>query len=147
MTKSFCDNLLYLATKLHARRSRMQEGRRLEELCQIRTLPELGRAVGLEGDYQTVAEFQRRLVKDLIYELSSFVKHIGEAGGDVFSCLLLRFEMENAKVFIRALANKIPQDDLRSHVLPLPESHVLDAQMLMSAGSLENCCRARNCTA
>lgn len=138
MTKSFCDNLTYLATKLHARRSRMQEGKRLETLCHIRTLPELGRAIGLDADYQAPADFQRRLAADLIHELAGYAKHLDEAGSGLFSCLLLRFEVENVKVILRGLINKVPHGELRSHLVPTSDSRSLDMEKLMNAGSLED---------
>jgi vacuolar-type H+-ATPase subunit C/Vma6 len=138
MTPSFFDNLIYLATKLHARRSGMREGERLEALGHIRLLPELARALGMDTDCRTAADFQRRLAKDLIYELASFAKHVGETGSKVFSCLLVRFQMENVKVVLRGLINKIPQDELRLNLLPLPQGLALEEQNLMGAGSLED---------
>ena len=86
------NNLDYLATRLHARRSRMAEAERLDALCQVRTLPELSRAVRLDTDYQAVAEFQRRLVQDLARELAGCVRHVGGAGGEVFAWILARFQ-------------------------------------------------------
>ena len=138
MTKSFCDNLSYLATKVHARRSRMQEGKRLDALCHIHTLHELTRAVGLDGDFPTAVDFQRRLAQDLIHELAGFTKHISETKADVFFCLLRRFEIENVKMVLRGLINKIPQNELRSHLISLPAGMTLDAQKLMNAGSFED---------
>lgn len=76
------NNLDYLATRLHARRSRMAEAERLDALCQIRTLPELSRAVRLDTDYQAATEFQRRLVQDLAGEIAGCVRHVGGAGAD-----------------------------------------------------------------
>lgn len=137
MKKAFCDNLTYLATKLHARRSRMLEGNRLAALCHIRTLPELGQAIGLGADY-SAAELQRQLVKDLVHELAGFVKHLGEAGSELFFCMLLRFQIENVKVLIRGFINKLPQDLLQLYLVPLPESMTLDVQKLMTSNSLED---------
>lgn len=138
MAKASCDNLTYLATKLHARRSRMLEGNRLEALCHIRTLPELGQTIGLGADFAAAAELQRKLVKDLVHELAGFVKHLGEAGSELFASMLLRFQIENVKVLIRGFINKIPQDVLQSYLAPLPERMALDAQKLMAANSLED---------
>jgi V/A-type H+/Na+-transporting ATPase subunit C len=138
MAKAFCDNLTYLAAKLHARRSRMLEGNRLEALCHIRSLSELGQAVGLDADNPAAAELQRQWVKDLVRELAGFVKHLGEAGSGLFSSLLLRFQIENVKVLIRGVINKIPLDSVQSYLAPLPESMALDLPKLMAANSLED---------
>jgi hypothetical protein len=60
MMHTATNDLDYLAARLHARSSRMAEGERLDALCNIRSIPERGRAVRLEMDCQPAADFQRR---------------------------------------------------------------------------------------
>jgi vacuolar-type H+-ATPase subunit C/Vma6 len=116
----------------------MQEGKRLEALCHIRTIPELGRAIGFAADFPAAAQLQRRLATDLVHELSGFVKHLDEAGSELFSWTLLRFQIENVKVLVRGFINKVPQDILESHLVPLPENMALDVPRLMSSNSLDD---------
>jgi vacuolar-type H+-ATPase subunit C/Vma6 len=131
------NNLDYLATRLHARRSRMAEAERLDALCQIRTLPELSRAVRLDTDYQAVAEFQRRLVQDLAQEIAGCVRHVGGAGGELVAWLLVRFQVENLKTLLRGFVNQTPPEVLQAHLVTLPEGLALDAKGLAAAKSLE----------
>jgi len=132
------NDLDYLATRLHARRSRMAEGARLDALCNIRTIPELGRATRLDADCSTAAEFQRQLVRDLVLELAGCLKHVGGAGGELFSWMLARFQVENIKVFVRAFLNQTAPDVLREHLVTLPEGLALDVERLAAAKSLED---------
>ncbi len=140
MTRASSNDLDYLATRLHSRRSRMAEADRLDALCQIRSLPELSRAIQLDSDCSSAVDFQRRVVRDLVWELAGFVKHVGEAGGDLFAWLLVRFQIENVKVLVRGLANQISPDELRAHLVPLPEGIELDVEKLLRAGTLEEIC-------
>jgi len=59
-------DLDYLTVRLHARRSRMAEGGRLDDLCQIQNLPEFFRATFPESELKEVSDFQRLLVHELI---------------------------------------------------------------------------------
>lgn len=130
------NNLDYLATRLHARRSRMAEGERLDELCHLRTIPELGQALGLDLEFQSAAQLQRRLVQDLFHELASCARHVGEVGGELFGWILVRFQVENMKTLIRGFLNRRSPEVLQEHLLPLPESLALDVQGLATAGSM-----------
>lgn len=132
------NNLDYLATRLHARRSRMAEGERLDALCHIRTIPELSRAVRLDSDYQAVAEFQHRLVQDLVQELAGCVRHVGGAGGEVFAWILARFQVENMKTLVRGFVNQTSPEVLQEHLVTLPEGLALDVKGLATAKSLED---------
>lgn len=132
------NNLDYLATRLHARRSRMAEAERLDVLCHIRTLPELSRAVRLDTDYQAVAEFQRRLVQELVQELAGCVRHVGGAGGEVFAWILARFQVENMKTLLRGFLNQTAPEVLQEHLVTLPEGLALDVKGLATAKSLED---------
>jgi len=131
------NNLDYLATRLHARRSRMAEAERLDALCAIRTLPELSRAVRLDTDYQVAAGFQRRVVQDLVQELAGCVRHVGGAGGELVAWLLARFQVENMKTLVRGFVNQTSPEVLREHLVILPEGLGLDVKGLATAKSLE----------
>lgn len=138
MTRASSNDLDYLATRLHARRSRMAEAERLDELCNIRTIPELCRAIRLDTDYQTAAAFQRRLVQDLVQELSSCVRHVGGAGGEVLAWMLARFQVENMKTLLRGFVNQTSSEVLQEHLVRFPEGLALDVPGLATSGSLED---------
>lgn len=132
------NNLDYLATRLHARRSRMAEGERLDALCTIRSLPELSRSVRLDVEYQVATEFQQRLVQELVQELAGCVRHVGGTGGELVAWLLGRFQVENMKTLIRGFVNQTPPEVLQKHLVTLPAELSLDATGLMGAKSLES---------
>ncbi len=131
------DNLDYLATRLHARRSRMAEKERLDALCTIHTIPELSRAVRLDTDYQAVTEFQRRLVQELVLELAGCVRHVGGAGGELVAWLLARFQVENMKTLLRGFVNQTSPEILQEHLVTLPDGLALDVKGLATAKTLE----------
>lgn len=126
----------YLAARLHARRGQMAEGERLEALCRLRTLAELSRAVRLDTEYQTAAEFQRRLVGDLIRELGGWMRHLDGAGGQLYAWTLVRFQVENMKVLVRGLVNQTPPETVQPQLAPLPPILALDLPALTAARSL-----------
>lgn len=137
MTRASSNDLDYLATRLHARRSRMAEGERLDAWCNIRSIPELGRAVRRDTDFQTAAEFERQLAQDLVAELAGWARHVGGAGGEGYAWMVARFQVENMKTLVRGFVNRIPPEILQEHLVPLPEGLALDAPGLATAGSLE----------
>lgn len=132
------NDLDYLATRLHARRSRMAEAERLDALCRIRTIPELARARYPETEFLAVENFQRRLVQDLISELAGCRKHLDEAGHKFVTWLLARFQVENMKTLLRGVVNHVPLEKLQPHLAVLPVDQALDARALVEAGSVEN---------
>ena len=131
-------NLDYLATRLHARRSRMAEAERLDALCAVHTLPELSRAVQMETEYESPARFQRRLVQDLVRELVSCIPHVGGAGGGLLAWLPVRFQVENTKTLLRGFVNQTAPDALQEHLVTLPEGPALDVKGLAAAKTLES---------
>jgi V/A-type H+-transporting ATPase subunit C len=127
----------YLAARLHGRRSRLAEAERLEGLCRLSNLPELGRAVYPETEFQGTADFQRRLAQDPVWELNGFLKHLEGAGADLLAWMLARFQMENIKVLLRALMHRTPLEPPEEYLLSLPHGLALDVQALVAADSLE----------
>jgi len=136
MTRASSNDLDYLATRLHARRSRMAEAGRLDELCHLRSLPELSRTIFPGAEFSTAADFQRRLVQQLTAEITGCLKHLDDDEQDFIAWLLARFQVENAKVLLRGFLNHAAPETLRPHLVPVPESFVLNPA-LMTAKSLE----------
>ena len=132
------NDLDYLATRLHARRSRMAEAERLDVLCRLHTIPELGRARYPEAEFFTADDFQRRLVQDLIQELAGCRQHLDAAGQEFVTVLLARFQLENSKTLLRWVVSHMPLESLQTHLGRLPVDLELDVQALGQAASLEN---------
>lgn len=137
MTRPSANNLDFLAACLHGRRSRMAEGERLDGLCRLRTVPDLMRAVLPEGQFSAGGEFQRKLAADLAVELSAFAGHLDVAGADLLAWMLARFQVENIKVLLRGMLNRVPIETLREHLLPLAAGLELDPAALAAAESPE----------
>jgi len=137
MTRASSNDLDFLTTRLHARRSRMAEGKRLEELCQVRNLPELGGVIFSGTELTRAADFQRRLVQDLVQELSACLKHLETEEQDFIAWLLARFQVENAKILLRGFLNSIVLETLQPRLVALPSGWELDATALLAAKSLE----------
>jgi vacuolar-type H+-ATPase subunit C/Vma6 len=137
MIRASANDLDYLATRLHARRSRMAEHERLDELCRARSLSELGRAIFSSGESPTTIEFQRRLAQELADEISDCLKHLDAADQDFTEWLLTRFQIENAKILLRSFLNQLPLEMLQPHLIRLPSRMALEATALLTAKSLQ----------
>jgi vacuolar-type H+-ATPase subunit C/Vma6 len=130
------NDLDFLGALLHGRRSRLAEGGRLDALCHLRTLSELGRTVYPDTEFQATADFQRRLTRDLVRELSDCLKHLDGAGAELLAWMLARFQVENIKMLVRGLVNHVPFEVLRQYIVSLPHNLELDMEVLGKAESL-----------
>ena len=131
-------DLDYLSARLHGRHSRIAETERLEELCQLRTIPDLNRAVFPGAEFQTCAEFQWRTLEDLLRELSYVEESLSGTGCALLGWILVRFQVENLKVLLRGFMNHAPLEVVEEHLLPLPKILDLDARALLAAETLED---------
>jgi vacuolar-type H+-ATPase subunit C/Vma6 len=138
MTRASSNDLDYLTTRLHARRSRMAEGQRLDELCRLRSLPELAGAVLPGEEIAHLADFQRRLVQNLAREIFACLKHLETEDQDFIAWLLARYQVENAKVLLRGFLNRRPLEALQPSLVSLPAGFDLDAGALLAAKSLDD---------
>ena len=137
-TRRIANDLDYLAARLHARRSRMAESERLDGLCRIRSLQEFCLTIFPKSEFTGVLDFQRLLVSELIGELSGLSAHMSGPGADLIDWTLVRFQVENLKVLIRACLTKAPIDELYEYLVPLPGELALDSQGLAKATSPED---------
>ena len=137
MTRASSNDLDYLATRLHARRSRMAERERLDELCRLRKLPELGRAIFPGAAISAAKDFQRRLVQALAAEMAGCLKHLDADDQDFVAWLLARLQIENAKILLRGFLHRTPLEDLQPRLVSLPNGLTLDAPALVAAKSLD----------
>lgn len=137
MVRPTANDLDFLAAYLHGRRSRLAEAERLDALCRLRTIPELARTVYADAQFHAAADFQRRLVQDLVRELADLLGHLAGAGARLFAWMLVRFQVENLKVLVRGFATRTPLEVLQKYLVVLPKSLELDTPALASAESLE----------
>lgn len=127
----------FLAANIHGRRSHMAEAERLDDLCRIRSVAELARVLFPEAGIFTAVELQRRLVLDIVGELTSIAGHVGGAGGRLFDWLCVRFQVENLKVLARAFSSSMSVPDVLPHLIPLKGDLAMRAEPFLAAGSVE----------
>ena len=137
MIRPMVDDVGFLAARIHGRRSRLAEAGRLENLCRLPEVPELGRAVYPDIEFHALADFHRRLAQDLVRELCSFLKHLEGPDADLLGWMLAKFQVENIKVLVRAFVNRTPLETPEEYLLSLPHDLILDVPALMAAKSLE----------
>ena len=111
-------NLDYLTARLHGRRSRMAEAGRLDVLCRLRVMPDLVRQVWPDSKALAVAEFQRRLVAELVREVAGFLPQLDEPGARLVEWLLVRLQAPapTLPVSWAAFATSLPAGPLRASV-------------------------------
>jgi V/A-type H+-transporting ATPase subunit C len=132
------DDLDRIATTLHGRRSRMAEAERLAELARARGLPELAQVLFPDSDHADLLGLQRQLVQGLIDELAGLLTLLSGPGARLMHWLLVRFQIENLKVLLRARFSGPPHQDTHAHLVTLPRTVLLDVQDLSSAESLDD---------
>ena len=137
MSRVRVNDLDYLTTRLHGRRSRLADAERLDVLCRLADLSALGHAIYPDTEFHATADFQRRLAQDLVREICGFLKHLNGAGAELLSWMLVRFQVENMKVLVRAFLNRAPLETPEEYLLSLPHDLTLDDQALLAAESLE----------
>lgn len=136
MIQASNNDLDYLATRLHARRSRMAEAERLNALCHLRSVAELANLIFPNTEIPDTAEFQRRLVFELTAEIYGCLKHLDPHDQEFVEWLLVRFQVENVKILLRGFTNHSPLSVLAPHLMRLPPELALDEASLLAAASL-----------
>ena len=86
MTVPVTADMVNLAARLHARRSRVMEGSRLDPLCGLATIADLTGAVRPGGPVRDAVDLQRQMVRDLAVEIAGFLRL---AGGPAASLIAL----------------------------------------------------------
>jgi vacuolar-type H+-ATPase subunit C/Vma6 len=127
----------YLTARLHGRRSRLAEAERLDELCGLRGLPELGVAIYQSPEFPSARDLQRRLTKELVFELAGLLKNLEKAGAELVGWILVRFQIENVKVLLRAFLRRTPLEGLEEFLVALPRDLAVDASKVLAAKSLD----------
>ena len=128
----------YLAARLHARRSSMAEGERLDTLCRLRSLPELTNTIFPRAELKGASDFQRLSVSELVRELTGFLAHISGPGARLVTWALVRFQVENIKILLRISMTNAPAGHGEQYMIALPEDLRLDAKGMAASESLED---------
>jgi len=123
----------FLAARLHARRSRMAEGGRLEALCRLPDATALVHAVYPDHPPDSIEDFQRLLLEELSAELAECATHLSGAAARLLDWIPVRFQTENLKVLLRGARSAIPLAALAPHLLPLPPPWEVDRAALAAA--------------
>ena len=130
-------DLDYLAARIHGRRSRLIEGAQLDTLCRLRTLADLLKTLVPGGDFRTITELQRHLIRKASEEIADAARQVPGAAGRLISWLAVRYQVENLKVLARGFATRRPVGELERYLVPVDTEFALDARALASAGSPE----------
>ena len=130
-------DLLNLAARLHARRSRVMEHERLDPVCRLSSISDLARSIRLDESIRDAADLQRRLVQDLIREISDCLTRLRGRGAALVAWMLTRFQVENLKALLRGLLARTSLDTQRRHLALLPRGLEVDVDALGTAATLQ----------
>lgn len=136
MTVPVTADMVNLAARLHARRSRVFEGSRLDPLYGLTTIADLSGAVRPGGAVTDAVDLQRQMVHDLAVEMAGFLRLTGGPSASLLSWMLARFQLENLRTLLRGHLARTPFEVQRRHLVPLPRDLELDAGALAAAESL-----------
>jgi len=126
----------FIQAKTHGLRSRLYELDRLDDLCDLQTLPQLWHRLYPHEDAGGHHALQRRLLADNTHILHIVCEHLPERLRPYFSWLVARTQVENLKVLLRAWKAKHPIERVRPYLAPLPHEFDLPAAALLKAESL-----------
>ncbi len=135
MSYGALNDLDFLSARLHGRRSQMAEGERLDGLCRLRNIAELGRILNSEIEVLPISKFQQQLVQEVADELLELTSLLNGAGAELMLWLMVRFQIENIKVLLRNLQVRAKMSE--GSLIRLPKSLALDTSRLLAADSLE----------
>lgn len=138
MIASTTTDVDFLAARLHARRSRMAEGARLDAICRLPGTAELAATMFPADSPRSAADFQRRTAEVLARELTACAARLPCDGASLCAWLAARFQLENLKVLLRAALTQTPLRNVEAHLLNLPrELAIANAARLASAESAD----------
>ncbi len=141
MPRSGVSEVGFLSALLHGRRSRLAEAERLERMCRLARLSDLGQARYPQTEFRVAADFQRRLTQDLVSEITGFLKHVEGTDAGLLMWLLTRFQVENLKVLLRGLMGPNHSPPPQGSLVSLPPSLALNMKGLLAADSPEQFAR------
>ncbi len=118
MAQAAIRDIDFLAARLHGRRSSLAEGGRLDDLCRLRTVGELCRALNVDvGPLPSADAFQRRILSAYAKELKALAESVPAEYASFFEWQRYRFHVENAKVILRGLWAKKPVSEINARLI------------------------------
>ena len=126
----------FIHAKTHGLRSRVYELDRLDDLCDLRTVPQLWHRLYPDAEPAGHHGLQRRLLADHINVLTTVRQHLPEHLATFFTALIRRFQVENLKVLLRAWKAGEPFERVAPFLAPLPADLVLPGRASLKATSL-----------
>jgi len=126
----------FIQAKIHGLRSRLYELERLDDLCDLRTLPQLWHRLYPEADPGDHHALERWLLRDHVATLALIRGHLPERFAPFLTWTLRRFQVENLKVVLRAWKAREPLERVVPFLAPLPDEFALRPQALLKAASL-----------
>jgi vacuolar-type H+-ATPase subunit C/Vma6 len=127
----------FVSARLLGRRSRLAEAERLDELCRLRSIAELVRALYGEAGLRTSVELQQRMIADLAREFSDIARWLEGPAGTLVEWMAARSFVENLKVLARGFATRTPEADVLAHMVSVPGQPALDARAMLQAEGIE----------
>lgn len=125
------EDLDYLGARVHARRSQLAEAHRLDALCRLRSLEELGRAVLPGRETPSVPGFQRRVVLGWLEELEELARSLDRRRARMIEAFSSRIQVEDLKLLVRGLAAHRPPESLQDRFLrPISDPALTSAERL-----------------
>ncbi len=129
-------DLDYLHAKVHGLRSRLYEAQRLDDLCDLRSIPQLWHRLYPDAEPADHHELQRRLLADHIRVLDLLRQHLPERLAGFATWMLRRFQLENLKVILRARKAGEPLEHVEPFLAALPADLQVPARALLQVGGL-----------
>ncbi|MFP4056031.1 MAG: V0D/AC39 family V-type ATPase subunit [Candidatus Brocadiia bacterium] len=126
----------YIQAKTHGLRSRVYEGGRLDDLCDLRAVTQLWHRLYPEAEPADHRELQRRLLADHVATLQTIRQHLPQRLQAFFTWVMRRFQMENLKVLLRAWKAGERWERVAPFLARLPTALELPAEALLQAQSL-----------
>lgn len=100
MAHPIIDDSDFLMARIHAKRATIVDGTRLNELCQIKTIPELARTIGFEG-ITTPSALKQAATKRFYEEIATIIPSLGPTEQKYARLILKRSDIEKQKHELR----------------------------------------------
>jgi vacuolar-type H+-ATPase subunit C/Vma6 len=134
-------DLRYLVAHVHGRFSHIVERERLDVLCSLRSVGDLGQALGRELP-SDATELERELTGELVREHWAIAHSLGGAAGELLVWQLARYLLQNLQLVLRCRTAARLRAELERHIVPLPAELALNVDAVLEARSPKELLRA-----
>lgn len=123
----------FINAKIRGMRSKLIEAERLMALTDCRSLHELFRRIYPSETFEGHALFQREIVADNVRSLWHIRQYLSGHIHDLFTKLVMRYQLENLKVILRAHAAGMNLAAVEPLLVPLPKELALPAELFFDS--------------